>query len=691
MAKRAVDFSNLPPDTRWTDPQLAEQLARQERARAGKDYAQHSSNLGMNLLKLAGVPMSGLTNIVTGMAGIPGRLAESGGPIAVGRKFHEAAQNKAEGFDWSEKDANAAVGTAGDVLGLQMMGGAMPFALEGAGGSGLAAGVGRIPRRGLPGSRVMPDIPPPAKSNVPVDASVGDKANPGFAWKGKEPHEMTAQDWHDAGVAYGTKRPLGPADEAAWRANLQSYTLPSGRTITIPGGEEPFTYYDTLHMKSQGVPTEELRGIDPEMRQKIHDRMVAAAKPTESPAEMAPHSMFNKLLMGMESPNNPLTPNQIAHVRTMAKGPEDLKAWAESIPWKHSTGGISQADRLRYSDEIADRMGINKGEQGGLGARGTTDYTRIAEMAQMMQEKPDFFRFKGAEEGGATEAEQWANFVQRTMSQVPGLSAKTGSFGAVWQDPERAATSAIDRHMVRKADREGALFKTDDDRIEAERLAANRHFIAGGEPVERFEQLPEKVKDDAYFGYLNTHPVMNVRTAKGAPNPKLPEGVLGTDWVKEPKQVSTFSEPYKRVQEVNQQAASTRGHGLFSDQWFNWDDIRNRLEPHENMNPDLERLPRMSMEQVQRARQAHKDAGYLAAKGGVRPVENPSSLSLFDLSGVPASATGGQQPIPGALGGGPVPTGFQPPPDQGTPPAAPPVDLSMLDPEKMRLMFGGPR
>lgn len=630
MAKRVVDFSMLPPDTRWTDPQLMDEIRRQQRAAAGRDYLK------------GGSPFA---NVARGMSTLPWA-----GSVPVGM-LESAATFPFRAADFTRRTISGEVdprSQEGADLGLEtasyMLGNPAPK-------GSVAAGRARMRRA----PSILDDVPPPGighnRPPEPIDASVGMKENAPVMFRGKEPYEFDPEDWHAFGLHHGTSRPMGPSDEAAWRAGMTTHTLPSGRTFQVPGGTDPFTYYDTLFMKSQGVPTRELAKIDPAVRQMIHDRMAAGTQPFEAPAEMAPHSLFNKLVMGMESPNNPLTPNQLAFARTMAKGPEDLSRWAAMIPWRYGAEGISKEQRLALSNEIADRMGINAATVGGLGARGTTDYTRIAELAQMVGDKPDFFRFKGAGEGGANPSENWANFVQRISSQVPGLSAKTGSFGSVWQDPVHAATSAIDRHMVRRAEKGGNLFASLDDQIEAERLAANRYFKNTGKSVENFEGLPQKYKDDAYFGYLNRHPATTVRTAKGELNPKLPEGVLGVDWVKEPKKVETISAPYRNVQEVNRQAADQLNQGLFSNQWFVWDDIRNRLEPHENMNPALEQVPRMSLEQTQRAREAHRLAGYLGTPGKpVGVVQNPSSLAFFSAPGVAAQpfAQANQQPPPGA-------------------------------------------
>jgi len=156
---------------------------------------------------------------------------------------------------------------------------------------------------------------------------------------------------------------------------------------------------------------------------------------------------------------------------------------ADAIPWKVGEK-VSQADRLAASDNIANMLGINAASKGGLGVRGSTDYTRIAELAQMWEKHPQWF--------SKTDAESWPNYVERLSSQVSGLSMKTGSFGGVWQDPAHAGVSAIDRHMVNEFERTGNLFKSPAEKEAFEKRAVERWNNANeGKPVENYGQLPK--------------------------------------------------------------------------------------------------------------------------------------------------------------------------------------------------------
>jgi hypothetical protein len=76
---------------------------------------------------------------------------------------------------------------------------------------------------------------------------------------------------------------------------------------------------------------------------------------------------------------------------------------------------------------------------------------------------------------------------------------------------------------------------------------------------------------------------------------------------------------------------------------MHWDKIRNRLEPHEIMFPGLERVPRMSMDQIKTANAEMKKAGYFAStkekdpRTGekvmkpVRPMSSASKAAYFSL------------------------------------------------------------
>jgi hypothetical protein len=468
-----------------------------------------------------------------------------------------------------------------------------------------------------------------------VDGTVG-RATPDVMFEGVSPHDFSPSQWGRFGEAHGVPN-LGPMDDAAWQASLQPVTSRSGKTYTVPGGlesKEPFTYYDELHLKGQGINPNDL---EPGQHQAIHDRFVSS-KSTDEP--ISDERLFNQLAMGMISPNQPLTPNELAVGRIMAKGPEDIEAVGRMVPWRYGDAGVTKEDRLDASRRIAESLGLQAAGRGGIGAVGSADYSRIAEMAQMLQDQPAFFRMAGAAEGGANKAENWANYVERLSNQVPGLSAKTGSFAGVWQNPGDAAISAIDRHMARKFTTE--MFSSPEEAQTFGKPVFDKFNAERGTNVGSFDELLAQeggrgAFDDAIFAYLNNHPEMKLRDRKGNYNPRVPENLRRDDWVREPDKVATISDPYKRVLAANSESAGQAGQSTFSNQWMLWDRIRNRLEPHEVMFPGLEKLPRMSLDQVKRTREAQKEAGYFASSGEVRPMAaSKGAYFALPLLGLPA-------------------------------------------------------
>jgi hypothetical protein len=592
-------------------------------------------------------------------------------------------------------------------------------------GAGLVPGVGDVAGKGIKAAgrgierllgreagdvgREAGDVGREALAKTVRPGTIGQIDNPAaLNAAGVSPHDFqSTEDWHRFGLEHGVPN-LGSPNEADWQASLQSYPTSAGdRMFTVPGGadsREPFTYFDLLHLKSQGINPNE---IPPELHQKIHDRMLTTMSPE---GEVSPERIMNQLSLGQISPNQPLSPNALAVARIMVKeGTDDLEKLGGMVPWHHSddpaTSGardvvssrqaidkktkepkflksgepkmIDTTRRDELSSQIANNLGLGAGEQGGLGARGTADYTRIAESAQRVKEDPDFFRFRGAGEGASPDthdAGNWANFVERLMNQTPGLSSKTGSFSGVWQNPKQANISAVDRHMAGKFTAE--MFPTPEDFEGFKNTTVEKYRRANPDagPIS-FEALPQAAKNDAMFGYLNNSnsakyrtkaPAVKVGSGPGAGigdngGPPMNDAVVNSlvpdhlkpenaRWVHEPESFTPISEPYKRVLDANAEEANKAGQSIFGSQWMLWDRIRNRLEPHEMMFPGLEKLPRMSMEQMHVANRELKDAGYMSSSKDidawtgekrltpVRPMSHPSRASYFTA---PAATIGG--------------------------------------------------
>lgn len=450
---------------------------------------------------------------------------------------------------------------------------------------------------------------------------------------GKDVREWSPADWGAFGRAHG-REDVGPLSDEEFAASLVELPTLSGRTFTVPGGiddvEKPFTYYDLLHLKSQAVDPNDL---DPDVHRRLHNRMVRSMQPGP---EFDDVDRYNQLAFGMISPNQPLTPNELAMARVRAKSPEDIKAMADMAPWQLGDTP-SKEERQALSRGIARHFGLQSKKAGGIGASGSADYSRIADMAKLHSEKPEFYRFKGAGEGGADDAENWSNFVGRVAAQTPGLSYKTASLGTVWQDPANAAISAIDRHMAGSF--RGAMFEKPADVNKFNRRVLQK-FNKGrprGQGARSFDEMLEMpggrgVLVDELFVELNRRGKTKLRSAKtGELNPKAPDWARNADWIREPEKVDRMAEAYVRALRENDRIARENNQGLFANQWMIWDRLRQRLEPHEIMHPSIRHLPRMSLDQIKAADKAHSKAGYKAESGVARP-SRASELAYFSVA-----------------------------------------------------------
>jgi hypothetical protein len=165
----------------------------------------------------------------------------------------------------------------------------------------------------------------------------------------------------------------------------------------------------------------------------------------------------------------------------------------------------------------------------------------------------------------------------------------------------------------------------------------NKQYKLRGEAkVTSIDEMLDRPGGRGHYGeralsLLGRHNKSKLDMAKGGVNPNLPDYVHDTKWVDgaRPDKVLTMSPAYRRALDVNARDALANDRGIFAEQWGVWDPIRQRLEPHENMNPLLQSIGRMNLSQIQEARAAHAKAGYFTSPAQVRPVENPASLALF--------------------------------------------------------------
>jgi hypothetical protein len=491
--------------------------------------------------------------------------------------------------------------------------------------------------------------------NLPPTGSLNPLDNVTVTFRGKEPKDMTPQELEDWGNHYGVKN-LG------LQSAPQTFKDLHGNEFNIPGGTEgTWSHRDLLDMKANPInPANVDRVLHAEMQRKLGRTM--------TPQELSDADVWNGLVFGMTSPNNPLFPNQATASRLRLRTPEMLDDLASMIPWKAGEQ-VPAAQRKLANDAIAVRFGIGSApETGGIGTRGTADYTRVAEMAQMFKKDPAFFRKQPNE--------SWEQAVERISSQLPGLSMKTGSFGTVWQDPANAAISAIDRHMARELEARGGIFASPEERAaweqrsvnlwnerEKERVieqtaqakkAAGKNAparpVAPADLATDFADMSSKSGADGHLGEMLLSHVGKAgkpkfRDAKtGEISKAVPPHLAQANWVVEPEQVFRMGKAYRQALDVNQKLADQNNLKLFMSQWMEWDRIRNRFEPHENMFPGLSKLPAQSIEQLRAVDRAHLQTGHKnydkSEEGLLKPTKpylgNPAQMGLYSMGGIAA-------------------------------------------------------
>lgn len=436
--------------------------------------------------------------------------------------------------------------------------------------------------------RALPETAPELPSSV--TGSFDASQNVPVTYKGKQPWELTPTEMADMGEALGVPN-LGPLN--------QPVSFPyegGGGRFEIPGGlEGSFTYEDMLKMKASGIDPSQ---IDPGLHQAIQQKLMRSM---DEPAGLSDAKVLSGLTFGYTSPNNPLTPNQLATSRLRMASMEDLDRIINSRPWS-LTDAVTPEDRAKFSDMVANYLGLGAASKGGLGVRGSVDYSGYTDFLDMFRRDPAFFHRK--------EGEEWPAFVERVATQVPGLSNKTGSFGLAWQ-PD-AGVSAIDRHMANKymdtilAD----PAKRDAFEKRALNLAAIRAAKEGKEAPASFNELNHGLIQELLLSEVGNSPTPKFRLKTGEINPAVPEHLAEVDWISEPEKAELMGQTYKDVVNANEAAMAGSGLHLFGNQWNIWDRIRRRLEPHENMFPGLENIPRLSVDQMRVIDAAHGRSGH---------------------------------------------------------------------------------
>ena len=447
---------------------------------------------------------------------------------------------------------------------------------------------GEAPARATAQTRIpLRETTPALPSSV--TGSYDATRNEPVTFRGKQPWELTSNEMADFGDALGVPN-IGPLNDP------KTFRYTTGEEFQIPGGlNDNFTYEDMLWMKSRGINPDQ---IDPSLHRDIQAKLMRSMK---EPEGLSDARVMQGLTFGMTSPNQPLFPNQLAMSRFRPVSREQMQQVVAMRPWDLNDP-VTAEQRAAVRRELAKAYGINAAERGGLGVSGSVDYSRFADLNDMFLRDPAFFH-RG-------QGEDWTDFVQRINSQVPGLGNKTTSFGVAWQ-PD-AAVSAIDRHMVNKyADTllaDPARRAAFQDRVL--RLARARAGGKGGALPETFEDVNDGIVQEVLLSEVGESPSMNLFTAKGELNPNLPPSLAVLNETAPPEKVELMGDDYKSIIAANEAASQGSGLHLFGNQWNVWDRIRRRLEPHENMFPGLELIPRMSPEQLRVIDRQHMLSGH---------------------------------------------------------------------------------
>lgn len=486
------------------------------------------------------------------------------------------------------------------------------------------------------------------------------QADKPITFRGKDVQDWTPDDWQAYGDQYGAKN-IGPLTQPV------QYRYADGEQFEIPGGlDGNFTYYDMLYIKNQG--------IDPSrIPEKLHSEIQKKIVRSVMPENITNEQLFNQMVFGLTSPNNPLFPNELAVSRVRVRSQSDIDRIAKMINWEPGAN-VSKEKRNAANAKIAKFFGVQASGKGGLGVRGSADYTNIAELAKLFQKNPTWFKKKGTE--------GWDDYVERLMSQVRGLSAKTASFAGVWQDPVNAAISAVDRHMAKIF--KDNIFKDDNARIAWENktvkswnkkidkridLDAKRNrneitdedfedetrnlFGANNQKVETLKQLMDQPAGEGHFVDMilaevskpKNMAMMNKdrKTKEMVESLKVPERLRSSEFIIPPEKISLIGDVYRKALSENHKAAQEQNLGLFASQWMLWDRQRRRMEPHEIMHPELNKLPPMSLEQARAAKDAHRKLGFtnyqkspdtqqlMPTKSGPQLGVSPSQLATFGL------------------------------------------------------------
>jgi hypothetical protein len=457
--------------------------------------------------------------------------------------------------------------------------------------------------------------------------------------RGREVADWSPEDFADFGKQFGVDN-FGP------QSKIMPVADQDGKSVNLPGGlDGEFTFYDLLWLKANPIDPSTL---SKSLTSKLQQKLVRSVTP--EPGDRV--EVFNRFLFGMLSPNQPLTPNEFEFAAMRVRSPKDIDKLASFIDWEPGAK-VDRVHRKETEKKMTEFYETQAGGAGGMGLKGSADYTNLAEFAKLYKKDPDFFT-KQPEES-------WDQFVEKVMTQTRGLSAKVASFSTVWQDPAHAAISAIDRHMARnflpklfptkkaRQQFERSVVKRWNSLVDARRKLDSKYqkTVTQYDRTKKANRSPKLIADyDKYKTELKKLPkapkselkkvrnmdevfrvqggdaafmdrVMSILSSnerkfetRGERNPMVPDYLHDVDWINRPDKASVIGDAYRQALAENDRRAQQSGLHLFASQWHLWDRIRRRLEPHEVMFPGLHKIPGMNREQLVKAMNVHKKAGY---------------------------------------------------------------------------------
>jgi hypothetical protein len=125
--------------------------------------------------------------------------------------------------------------------------------------------------------------------------------------------------------------------------------------------------------------------------------------------------------------------------------------------------------------------------------------------------------------------------------------------------------------------------------------------------------------DNSIFEAVSAHGTAKTRLASGEYNPRVPEHLRGGP--AESATTTFIGRPYQLMLERLERRGQQRGQNVFPEQWMSWDRIRRRLEPHESMHRDFQKLPRSPAGELIDALRTQSEAGFGSPQGQVKPFD----------------------------------------------------------------------